>query len=370
LIGAWSPDQAAELLGVSVSELRRQLAFVSPDRVGALDVDTAALAPVGFDVDTGLIRFLEMRDVLHREPFFHETVARARREHADSLDVEVSLPAFVRAGERCRTLPAGFLFHTGRCGSTLLANMLSSSGEHVVVKEPDIVSDLMAAALSAPGVQAAEELAAALGVAVSCLVAAARPAAPYPWVKLAAWNVRLAHTLLERFPGAPAVFVYRAPRETVASLLHQRPSWFDLIECPRALQARFFPTVAEVPEGRLSPVVLFAHAFRSAAEAALALPPERTLLVEYQSLVSRPEAVIEEVLRHARQPQSPGALEKMVAARSTYSKDPAGASAFDPKGTHRRPPLSSSDGAQVDAIAAESWVRLEARRSGAGLGDA
>jgi hypothetical protein len=350
---------------VSASEVRRQLALVLP---AALDADAASLVPIGFDSDTGLVRFLEMRGVLQREPFFHETVARARRERADALDVEVSLPAFVRSSERRPALPSGFLFHTGRCGSTLLANMLSASGEHVVVKEPDVVSDLMAAALNAPGAQEAQALEAALGAAVSALVATALPAAPHRWVKLAAWNVRLARPLLERFPSAPAVFVYRSPREAVASLLHQRPSWFDLIECPRALQARFFPTVATVPEGRLAPVSLFAHAWRSAAEAALALAPERTLLVEYRTLVSRPEAIIEQVLRHSHQTQSLGALEKMVAARSMYSKDPAGTSTFDPKGTHRRPELSASDSAQVDAIAGESWEKLELRRSAAGLG--
>ena len=157
--------------------------------------------------------------------------------------------------------------------------------------------------------------------------------------------------------------MYRSPHETVASLLHQRPSWFDLIQCPRELQARFFPSVSALPKGALSPLALFAHAWRSAAEAALALPPERTLMVEYEELVLCSDSVLERVLRHCGQAQSRGTIQRMVAARFTYSKDPAGTAAFDPKGTHRRPALSAPERAEVDSVTHDLWTRLEARRN-------
>ena len=195
-----------------------------------------------------------------------------------------------------------------------------------------------------------------------CLSATAGKAR-YKVFKFAAWNVRLAGTLLKLFPGTPAVFLYRSPAEMVASMLFQHPAWFDIIQCPRQLQTRFFPTLRDVPvPATLSAPALFAHAWRSAAEAALAQPAEQMLLLEYREMTAQPAEAIHRVLAHLRHRARRGRMKAMVAAGGIYSKDPLGRAAFDPDGIHRRPPLSPADEAEVEAIAGATWRRLEARR--------
>jgi hypothetical protein len=161
------------------------------------------------------------------------------------------------------------------------------------------------------------------------------------------------------------MFLYRSPIETVASLIFQRPAWFDLIERPRSIQALFFPSVRDVPEGSvLSPAALFAHAWRSAADAALALPPERLLLMRYGELIGDAEAAIRRVLAHFRHSVDPLLIEAMVASRITYSKDPAQRVYFDPKGGHRRPPLSPEQAGEVRAITGCVYRKLRLACSG------
>jgi hypothetical protein len=184
-------------------------------------------------------------------------------------------------------------------------------------------------------------------------------------LKLSAWNVGLGRLLLGLFPATPAVFVYRSPLETVASLLFQPPAWLPLLDSPRWLQARFFQTVREIPaDAELLPTTLFAHAWRSTVEAALALPPERILVIPYEVLVNAAETVIGRVLAHFRHSAARARLETMAGTLKAYSKDPDHQAPFNPKGEHRRPPLAPEQADEVRAITAEGLRQLDVRCRG------
>src|SRR5947207_1337159 len=123
LIGALSDAEAADQLGLSVRQVRRLKTTLASEGPAAL---------------------------VHgnRERFFHQTVERWRRERPAALSVEIDLETFVLAAQRQPGRPPdGFVFHVGRCGSTLLANMLSASGQHLVIKESSGVNALMAGLL-------------------------------------------------------------------------------------------------------------------------------------------------------------------------------------------------------------------------------
>lgn len=364
LIGAFTEAEAVEALDVPIGEVQRLRRAVAGE--------AATLVPISVDLGAKRFEFLDLEGATYCEPFFGETIDRARRERPKSLNFEVDFQAFARGSDRHQRPPEGFLFHVGRCGSTLLANMLSTSGKYLIIKEPDLVSDLVAGWLSARDEAARGEIELLLAAAIRYLLgtAGAAHAARYRILKLAAWNIRLGSILLDLFLATPAVFVYRSPIETVASLLFQRPAWFDLFERPRWIQARFFPTVREVPEGAvLSPSALFAHAWRSAAEAALALPPERLLVIQYEAMIGDAAAAIRRVLSHYRQPLDPSLIEAMTAACVTYSKDPARRVHFDPRGKHGRPPLSPEQADEVRAITDNGWHRLDARARLDGAGE-
>jgi hypothetical protein len=319
----------------------------------------AKLVPVAIDPERDRVDLLDMRGVEYREPFFHETVKRWRCEAADSFGTAVNIATFKQAARHHRKQPGAFIFHLGRCGSTLLSNLLAATGRHVLIKEPRPVSDLIAAWLTTDEPPARRELEVLISAAARYLAGTAGNGR-YKVLKFAAWNVRMAGTLMNLFPETAAVFVYRSPLDVVASLMFQPPAWGDLIYCRRKLQCCFFPSLAEVPENEpLSPPLLFAHAWKSCAEAALTQPAGRLMLVEYQEIVSNPTCTVERLLVHFKHKVNASSLSKVAGAGMTYSKDSLGRVTFDPRGTHRRPSLSASDEAQVRDVTASTVSRLQ-----------
>lgn len=357
-IGASTLTEAAEALDVPINEVKRL--------TRALGDESAKLVPVSVDIGARRFEFLDLQGLTCHEPIFAETIRRAKRDRPNALNFEVDFADFTRAAECHQRPPDGFLFHVGRCGSTLLVNMLSASGGHLVIKEPDLVSDLIAGWLSAPDEATRVEIELLLPKAIRYLLSAAGAAVGanirYRVLKLTAWNIRLANVLLGSFPTTPAVFLYRSPIETVASLLFHPPAWFELIGRPRATQALFFPSVRDVPEGAtLSACTFFAHAWRSTASAALTLPPERLHVMRYEELIGDAEAAIHRVLAHLDHSVALSIIELMAATRMTYSKDPTHRALFKPQGEHCRPPLSPEQANDVWVITGACWHRLEER---------
>jgi hypothetical protein len=59
------------------------------------------------------------------EPFFSQSVARLRDGDCPALEIETNIKSLTTEGRRePRIMPAGFIFHMSRCGSTLISNAL------------------------------------------------------------------------------------------------------------------------------------------------------------------------------------------------------------------------------------------------------
>ena len=79
-------------------------------------IEGAAIAPTSFDFKRRRVELIDLEGVECREPFFFETIARLKRLGRRPIEIEVN--RFVRAVPPDRVGPDGFIFHTGRCGST------------------------------------------------------------------------------------------------------------------------------------------------------------------------------------------------------------------------------------------------------------
>ena len=125
---------------------RRTVSSPGPDR-GA----RPGFTPVEFDPGSGLVEWVDMRGVEVDRPFYEEVVRsalaepfrllfRARTRRLSSTAPDPGDPAL-------RRQLAGLIFHTSRCGSTLVCRMLAQVPGTVVISEPAIVDQL----LRAPG---------------------------------------------------------------------------------------------------------------------------------------------------------------------------------------------------------------------------
>ena len=327
------------------------------------------LVPVSAELEADRFTLLDLSDASFREPFMSETIDRAIEVRPWRWRDEIGSEEFLRAGAAYCRHPDLFVFHVGRCGSTLLANMLSGSEEWLVLKEPPIVNDLLAARLAA-ATASAERVDRLLRSAILFLLGTAgRDAVPAKRaVKLSAWNVTLGWRLLELFDTTPSIFLYRSPVETVASLLFQRPGWFDLLHLSREVQARFFPSTRNALEREaLTPVSMLAHAWTSAVDAALALPADRVHYIDYASLHAHPSEALANLMAFVGSDASPRTLALMLAKHKIYSKNALHDVVYDPAGVHCRPPLTPRQADEVWTVAGPAWERLQTRtRTAAG----
>jgi hypothetical protein len=356
LVGAVTEVEAGAELDLPVTEMRRL----------RNEFADAILMPISANLKTQRFELLDLRGARFDEPFLRDTIERVKQENPNLLNLQIDLLDFVRAAQRYEHPPDAFLFHVGRCGSTLLANMLSASGEHQIVKEPDLLNNLIVEWLFAPNEAAGREIKLLLGAAIRYLLGTssaigAEYGTRYSVLKFSSWNTCVGGTVLELFPETPAVFLYRSPIETVASLFFQNPFWLNLIKEPRRIQCQFFPSLHEAPEA-LTPITLFAHAWRSVSEAALALPANRLQVIDYKQLIGDSEATLANLLLYFRHSiRDAKRLRASLARTQTYSKDPSHSARFDPDGKHNRTPLTNDQAEEVLAITSDVWRRLNNR---------
>jgi hypothetical protein len=111
-------------------------------------------------------------------------------------------------------VPAGFIFHMSRCGSTLISQMLAALPDTVVISEPGPI-DRLARAASVPEAQRAEWL----RWMVSALGQKRGGQERRYFIKFDSLTVLALPFIRRVFPSVPWIFLYRNPEEVLVSHL-------------------------------------------------------------------------------------------------------------------------------------------------------
>lgn len=148
------------------------------------------------------------------EPFFHDTVFALGRHQPYVQTGYDALAAFDDT-----LAPSAFIFHTSRCGSTLLAQLLALLPDTVVMSEPPVIDAFLATRHArqdeADSVQPIRRIVAALG---QRRFGRER----HYFIKLDSWHIGALPLLRQAFPDTPCIFLYRRPDEVLASHCRQR----------------------------------------------------------------------------------------------------------------------------------------------------
>jgi len=154
------------------------------------------------------------------EPFFRDSVQIALQEPFNlAFRQDTGIDALLDwARMQPGIHPTAFIFHTSRCGSTLLSRMLMALESHVVVSEPPLLDAVLRAHYSIPTLPADIQVT-WLRATLSALAQRRTGIESRFVVKLDAWSITELPLMRRAYPDVPWIFLYRDPLEVATSQL-------------------------------------------------------------------------------------------------------------------------------------------------------
>jgi hypothetical protein len=236
--------------------------------------------------DKPQIEWLDLTGIGFHEPFFHQTVEKARARRPEIKSVFTDVDALLRT-EHFATAdpPTGFIFHTSRCGSTLVANACRVLEASRVIAEPPVVDKLISRLFTDAEPDSAKEL-----LYLTLIKSAVRSLAPVHadfnqrfFLKFACASILQIKLIRRIWPTVPFLVLYRHPLEITVSNLRNLPQWMRSDNNAAASAAIAGVTEAQLQE--MSNEEFCARAlgrYYSAAESVWGDP--FTFLVDYDQL--------------------------------------------------------------------------------------
>lgn len=183
------------------------------------------------------IEWLKMPEATFREAFFHQTVERAR-EGNRSLFTDLELLLQTAKVDPSRA-PSGFIFHSSRCGSTLVANACKALDSSRVIAEAPVIDKLISRLLTdaEPGTNKELIYLSLVRAAVQLLARDTSGAVGRYFVKFACTSLLHVKALRRTWPNVPFLILFRNPIEVTVSNLRDRPEWMSVDSNPAAAAA-------------------------------------------------------------------------------------------------------------------------------------
>lgn len=303
-----------------------------------------------------LITWRDMRGVSLDEPFFHQTVARARERFGDHGECTTGLDELLLLGKHIEHLePKGFIFHTSRCGSTLIANVLRAIPNSTVVAEAQPIYTALWLHHAAENAQRTHAL--MRGVVLKSLVTVMgqrRSAADQNYfVKLSHWDVLQIQQIKRIWPGVPWIFAFRDPVEVIVSNLRDSPEWISHDTAPRDAATKL--GIDESVIRRMSREEICARMFSQLCNVAADAAGQETLFVNYDRLS---EDTLHRIVNFFGIEPSASESKAINEVASVYSKDPQKSRFFEDDSSAKQRVASEAVRAMAEKYALSAYRRV------------
>jgi hypothetical protein len=262
--------------------------------------------------------WIEMSGVTLAEPFFQQTVERAKKENRAERFTEFDvLLQLEKQLESVR--PTGFIFHSSRCGSTLVANACRAVSNSIVLSEANAIDKLIARFITDADNPVKESLYSVfLRGVVHALAQRRTEDVRHLFIKFACCSFAQLERIKRIWPNVPWLFLYRDPVETIVSNMRDVPPW--LIDNDRRVLSSLIGDDSE-----MSLEELCARTIGALYSTAYKLADANSMLLNYKQL-SVP--VIANVLNFFKVDLSTEELETIARTTKAYSKEASGTRAF------------------------------------------
>lgn len=315
--------------------------------------------PVDAFVEGGrpLLRWLNMEGVRLAEPFFEQTVERVRRERPGGEEWLTDFDALVQLEKTADApRPDGFIFHSSRCGSTLVANACRALDGAVVVSEAAPVDKLVWQYLPGDGGALRLLRRVFLRAAVGLLGRPRFPDERRLFVKFSCCSVLRLSFVRSIWQDVPWVFVYRDPVEVMVSNLRNPPEWMGFESQPALAAA--VSGAGEAEAVRMGREEFCARALGRFYDAAADEAGAGALLVGYEELSA---AKLDEVVRFFGVTPTADESGRIDQTSGLYAKDAVPARRFEPDGEEKRAAASARVREAAGRWAAGPYRRLLSR---------
>jgi hypothetical protein len=254
-------------------------------------------------------------------------------------------PVFPRSVEGA---PTGIIFHVGRCGSTLVSQLLKHVPSLTVYSEPDVIDDV----LRPPREWSDQHTIGAFRLLGHLF--AEHSGGKYIW-KLRSASTLFCDVVVRAFPNTPWVFCVRDPLEVGVSFLsHAVPvNWLKQYDdCANP----YLPFMPGAQDGHPSREIYFARAFAYFCRAIGRLDRSRGLVVRYEDL---PDAAWSTVAPHFGVRLTAEETSGMARAATLYSKVRKGKTvSFAPDSPDKQQAAHSELRSAVDVYARSALAEL------------
>lgn len=324
-----------------------------PDLKGWLPVDAVVM-----DGRPGLL-WMNMAGIGLDDPFFQQTVERARAgankrgEQFTEFDVLLQLEKVIE-----NVPPTGFIFHTSRCGSTLVANACRAIANSIVLSEANAIDKLIARFFTDAADDNVKQslYSVFLRGVVHALGQRRSGNEQHLFIKFACTSFAQLDRIRRIWPNVPWLFLYRDPVETIVSNVNDPPGWL-LDDDWRVLAS--ITGVSAIEVAAMSLEERCARSIGSFYAQAHALANDQSMLLNYNQL-SAP--VISSVLEFFKVTPSPQELEAIVRATGVYAKEVSGTRPFVADAEAKQKLASDSVRDAAAAWANKPYQRLEQKR--------
>lgn len=299
------------------------------------------------------LTWMDMSDVELKEPFFQQTVDRVRDEEPwRDAGLFTQFDALLQLDQVLpRVQPSGFIFHSSRCGSTLVANVCRALDDAIVVSEANPIDKLVARFITDGGDPVKESLySVLLRAVVNALAYSNSGNKSRVFVKFSCCGVSELERIRRIWPAVPWIFLYRDPVETIVSNMTTVPAWL-LDEDHRILAHITGTTPAAVAEMSLEERC--ARSIGSFYSTAHGVANDHGMLLNYKQIS------VTNILDFFNVSPSAEELERITSGSRVYSKEVSGAREFVPDAEAKQNSASNRIRQLVEEFAIGPYQLLE-----------
>lgn len=299
------------------------------------------------------LTWMDMSDVELKEPFFQQTVDRVRDEEPwRDAGLFTQFDALLQLDQVLpRVQPSGFIFHSSRCGSTLVANVCRALDNAIVVSEANPIDKLVARFITDGGDPVKESLySVLLRAVVNALAYSNSGNKSRVFVKFSCCGVSQLERIRRIWPAVPWIFLYRDPVETIVSNMTTVPAWL-LDEDHRILAHITGTTPAAVAEMSLEERC--ARSIGSFYSTAHGVANDHGMLLNYNQIS------VTNILDFFNVSPSVEELERITSGSRVYSKEVSGAREFVPDAEAKQNSASNRIRQLVEEFAIGPYQLLE-----------